>query len=253
MRKNNRWTRDQSIVVFNLYCKIPFNRASSNNPDIIRTAKLIGRSPNSVKMKIGNFGSFDPLLKEKGIVGLRNVSNLDKQIWEEFDNNWESLAFESEQIIADLKNIDIENCVDLDDIPAGADREGVIRIRINQRFFRNVVLSSYNHCCCVTGINNPELLVSSHIIPWAVSKLNRLNPRNGLCLNALHDKAFDRGLITITPNYKIKISNIVKAQSDNEIMKNYFVKYDNRGIRLPEKFLPKKDFLEYHNNVIFRK
>ena len=55
-----KWTREQTIVALNLYCKIPFNRVSSNHPDIIRIAKIIGRTPNSVKMKIGNFGSFDP-------------------------------------------------------------------------------------------------------------------------------------------------------------------------------------------------
>lgn len=61
----DKWTREQTIVAFNLYCKIPFNRVSSTHPDIVRIAKIIGRSVNSVKMKIGNFGSFDPELKKK--------------------------------------------------------------------------------------------------------------------------------------------------------------------------------------------
>ena len=87
-------------IAFNLYCKIPFNRVVSNHPEIIKIAKIIGRSVNSVKMKMGNFGSFDPELKKRGIVGLVNASKLDEIVWNEFNNNWDDLAFESEKIIA---------------------------------------------------------------------------------------------------------------------------------------------------------
>jgi putative restriction endonuclease len=98
MTRDN-WTREQTIVALNLYCKIPFNRVSSNHPDIIRIAKIIGRSPNSVKMKIGNFGSFDPELKMRGIVGLGNTSKLDDLVWNEFNNDWSNLAYESELLL----------------------------------------------------------------------------------------------------------------------------------------------------------
>ncbi len=87
-------------MALNLYCKIPFNKVSSNHPDIIRIAKIIDRSTNSVKMKIGNFGSFDLELKKRGIVGLANASKLDEIVWNEFNNNWENLAFESEVLIS---------------------------------------------------------------------------------------------------------------------------------------------------------
>ncbi len=73
----DNWTREQTIIALNFYCKIPFNRVSSTHPDILWIAKIIGRSANSVKMKIGNFGSFDPELKKRGIVGLANTSKLD--------------------------------------------------------------------------------------------------------------------------------------------------------------------------------
>src|SRR3989339_2285509 len=103
----DKWTREQTIVVFNLYCKIPFNRVSSAHPDIVRIAKIIGRSVNSVKMKIGNFGSFDPELKKRGIVGLVNASKLDEVVWNEFNNNWDDLAFESEKILTSFEGMDI--------------------------------------------------------------------------------------------------------------------------------------------------
>lgn len=87
-------------MALNLYCKIPFNKVSLNHSDIIRIAKIIDRSTNSVKMKIGNFGSFDLELKKRGIVGLANASKLDEIVWNEFNNNWENLAFESEVLIS---------------------------------------------------------------------------------------------------------------------------------------------------------
>ena len=57
--RGNLWTREEEIIVFNLYCKIPFQYSSKNHPDVIKVANLIGRTPSAVNMKIGNFGSFD--------------------------------------------------------------------------------------------------------------------------------------------------------------------------------------------------
>ena len=81
----DNWTREQTIVALSVYCKIPFNKATNNNPEIQKAAKIIGRSPVALKMKVGNFGSYDPELKAKGIVGLSNSSKLDKEIWDEYD------------------------------------------------------------------------------------------------------------------------------------------------------------------------
>ena len=82
MPKRRNWTRQELIVVFNLYCKIPFSKTVKTNPKVIATANLIGRSPSAVAFKLGNFGAFDPELKKRGISGLTNYSKLDKEIWE---------------------------------------------------------------------------------------------------------------------------------------------------------------------------
>lgn len=250
-----KWTKNQTIVAFNLYCKIPFNRVSSNHPEIIRIAKVIGRAPNSVKMKIGNFGSFDPELKKKGIVGLTNTSKIDKQVWDEFNNNWAELAFESEKLVAEFLNKTIEETADIEtfDLPIGKERESVVKTRVNQSFFRSSILSSYNQNCCITGLSVQDFLVASHIIPWAIDEKNRLNPRNGLCLSIIHDKAFDKGFITVTTDYKIKISSFLSEIKNDKAIDEYFKKYGNKKIILPDKFLPEKEFLEYHNTKIFKK
>lgn len=255
MAKQNLWTREQTIVALNLYCKIPFNRVSSSHPDIVRIAKIIGRSPNSVKMKIGNFGSFDPELKRRGIVGLGNTSKMDELVWEEFNSNWDNLAYESELLISKFTNQPIEAIseINLEDIPQGKEREAVIKQRVNQSFFRSTILSSYNMKCCITGLSVPDLLVASHIVPWAKDEKNRLNPHNGLCLNAIHDKAFDKGFITITTDYKIKVSQQLENLKKENAVYDLFLKYHNQAILLPDKFLPSKDFLDYHYQNIYKK
>ncbi len=129
------WTRNEEIIVFNLYCKIPFQKSSKNHPDVIRIAKLIGRTPSSVNMKIGNFGSFDETLKAQGIVGLTNASRLDKEIWDEFNGQWDKLAFESEKLIAQLQSKTLDSIIDEGQLPLGAERTATVKQRVNQSFF----------------------------------------------------------------------------------------------------------------------
>lgn len=255
MAKSNNWTREETIVAFNVYCKIPFKSSSKTNPTIIKYANIIGRSPSALNMKVGNFGRLDPELRRRGIVGLGNGSKLDEIIWNEFNGNWERLAFESELLIAQFQNKTIEETIEFEfeNLPQGKERETLIKVRVNQSFFRSTILSSYNQKCCITGLSIPDFLVSSHIIPWKKDEVNRLNPHNGLCLNSIHDKAFDRGFITITPDFKIKISEYFKDYSTEDAVLDFFVKYENQPINLPDRFLPSKDFLDYHFNNIFRK
>jgi putative restriction endonuclease len=243
MLKNN-WSREETIVAFNVYCKIPFKKSSKTNPTVIKYANIIGRSPSALNMKIGNLGRLDPELKKKGISGLINGSKLEEIIWDEFHGNWDDLAFESEKIILEFQGKDIENEVEIENFPEGKDKERLVKTRINQSFFRSSVLSAYNITCCITGMKIPELLIASHIIPWKENK-ERTNPQNGLCLNNLHDKAFDKGLITIDTDYNILIS---KYLLDYEKQKPdlYFSTFNNKKIILPDKFFPKKEFLEQH-------
>lgn len=245
------WTREEEIIVFNLYCKIPFKKSSKNHPDVIKIANLIGRSPSAVNMKIGNFGSFDENLKKHGIVGLTNASRLDKDIFDEFSGDWDRLAYESEMLIAKLSNEAPE--LHMDSIPEGGECAVATKARINQSFFRSAVLSSYSSTCCITGICTPQLLIASHIKPWKESNANeKTDPRNGVCLNALHDMAFDKGYITISADYIIVVSKQLKDIYDGKTIEKYFGTYKGKQIILPDKFVPNKAYLEYHNDVIFK-
>jgi predicted restriction endonuclease len=57
----------------------------------------------------------------------------------------------------------------------------------------------------LTGIDEPELLRASHIIPWnrCESDTERVNPENGLLLSALWDAAFDRGLVSFADDGRV--------------------------------------------------
>ena len=247
------WTREQTIVAFNVYCKIPFKSSNSRHPEIIKYAKIIGRSPSALNMKIGNFGRLDPQLKQRGISGLSHGSKLEQEVWDEFHGNWGKLIYQSELLIAQFENKNIEDSLDfdLDDLPQGGEREAVVKTRVNQNFFRKTVLSSYGKKCCITSLAVPELLIASHIVPWSKNKKERLNPCNGLCLNALHDKAFDKGLITVSTDYKVIVSGCIMDSDITDTVKNYFVKFHNKKIATPDKFHPEKEFLKHHNNNIF--
>ena len=112
-----------------------------------------------------------------------------------------------------------------------------------------MILATYNSTCCITKINIPDLLVASHITPWSKDEKNRLNPTNGLCLNALHDKAFDKGLISISSDdYTIMVSSRLKGKELPESIHLNFLHLEHKSIQLPDKFLPSKEQLKIHND-----
>jgi putative restriction endonuclease len=253
MAKNN-WSRNEHIVAFNLYCKIPFPKINANNKEVIALSAIIGRSAASVAMKLANFARLDPALKARNISGLSQGAKGEEEVWKEFSENWDNLSLESEQILARYLAKPIESSVGIstaDLLTEGLDRETIVKIRVNQAFFRKSVLASYNFRCCVTGMNTSDLLVAGHIIPWSQSIEHRTNPGNGLCMNALFDKAFDKGLMTITPEYEIKFSDGLLDKKKTFNSESFFYPYHKKRIALPQKFLPIKECLEYHNQKIF--
>jgi putative restriction endonuclease len=255
MKQGQRlWTREELILAINLYCKLPFGRLHNLNPEVINLATLINRTASSVAYKLVNFASLDPSLKARGIKGASNASKLDAEIWNEFFTAWDILPYESEKLLAHFKQTTIEelNQIPEEELPKeGKVREQVIKVRVNQSFFRRSILAAYNNKCCITGISQPELLIAGHIRPWGIDEKNRLNPRNGIAINALHDKAFEAGLITITPEYTIKISSQILQQKNQHTI-DFFTKFENQQIILPSRFLPDIEFLRYHNSERFK-
>ncbi|MDL2257199.1 HNH endonuclease [Bacteroidales bacterium OttesenSCG-928-I14] len=249
---SKNWTKEEHILAFNLYCKIPFSKINANYPPVKELAEILGRSHGSVAMKLANFARLDSALKARNISGLTQGAKGEEIIWNEFHNNWDKFAYESEQVLAKYKNISVESGI-LDIPPSieGKERVSFVKQRVNQNFFRKMILASYNNTCCITGSNTIEFLMACHIKPWNIDELNRMNPQNGLCMNILYHNAFDQGLFTITTDYKILISQGLHKKKDL-LVEKMFLEYNGKEILYPQKFIPDEKFLEYHNNHIFK-
>jgi putative restriction endonuclease len=253
----NLWTKEELILAFNLYLKIPFGKMHRSNKDIINLANLIGRTPSSIALRLVNFASVDPALQARGIKGMIGGSKIVQPIWDEYFNNQEKLVFLSEQILAKKENTSIENkyqklLFDIKNLK-GETITREIKARVNQSVFRQMVLANYKTECAISRIDIPELLVASHIIPWSKNEKERLNPENGICLSPLYDKSFDKGLIGINQNYQVILSNGLKKKKDTSFYRKYFLNIEKIKISEPLKYLPRKDFLEYHLDTIFNK
>jgi len=256
MAKRNLWSKDELILALNLYLKLPFGKLHSRTPEIIHLAKIIGRTPNSVSMRLNNYASVDPYHQQRGVVGLIGGRKQVEPIWNEFINNKEELIFKSEMILAEKENQTIEIkyseiLIDTENLK-GETKIREVKTRINQNVFRQIVIANYTGKCAITGINIPNLLVASHIIPWAQNERERLNPENGICLAALYDRAFDKGYIGINDKYKILLSSALKKKAKENFYPIYFSHLQEKSINLPHKYLPNKEFLQFHHDTIFK-
>jgi len=202
MAAGKKWTRDELLVALNLYHKLRFGQFDQRQPVIIDLAQRLRRTPSSVAMKLSNLASLDPALKLRGIEGLKGASNLDRETWDEYHSNpaelvplgqerFDALFVEAEGEVTEvLPGIGIRH---IRREPIGETE--ILRItkqRRGQDYFRDVVLNNYDNRCAITGLPFRELLIASHILPWRDHESERLNVRNGIALNRLHDAAFDQ-------------------------------------------------------------
>ena len=262
-----KWTREHFLIALNLYGKLPFGQLHKRNPVIMAVAEKLGRTANSLAMKLSNFASLDPVQKARGIAGLPGATPQDKRMWNEFYGNLPELAPESEQMLHDLFTNDNASEVDvlapnkppvilpITKLPPTGPTESfsTVKVRRGQQFFRQTILNAYGVSCCITGITVPRFLVASHIKPWSDFPEDRLNLRNGLCLSSLHDDAFDSGLITLDENLKVVLSKKLKNHFPQPALEQNFATYEGRSIRLPDKLAePDGEFLRFHREVIFK-
>lgn len=245
----NNWTREELILTFNLYLKIPFGKFHHGNKEVIELASLIHRTPSAVAMRLSNFASVDPYHQKRGISGLRGGIAQVQPIWDEFNENKEDMIFESEKILAQIQKTTIENKYSgiLNDVEklVGESKIREVKTRINQNVFRQIVLANYTGKCAITGFSNTSFLIASHIIPWSVDKNNRLNPQNGILLNSLHDRAFENGFMAINNEFQILICTDF-LKSKDIFVQSYFSAFHKRKIEMPIRFLPDTELLEKH-------
>lgn len=236
------WTEDELIKSLKLYCELPFGRLHSKNPEIISLAQMMGRTPSSVALKMVNFASLDPTIKQKG---MKKYSKLDKEIWEIFFSNID-LFLSEEDVFLKGKN-DTERVSEKHQeifmeksLGEGKDYSSLGTTRSGQQKFRNAVMASYDGRCAVSGISDSRLLVASHIAPWATHPKRRLDPRNGICLNALLDKAFDTGTISLSDDFELLVQDSI---SSTDVSKLFAA---GRRFRIPQKFAPDLVLIQEH-------
>ena len=206
-------------------------------------------------MKLTNIASLDPAVRSSGRKGLANVSQRDRVMWAEMEQDWERFAELSEDaLVAAGLNAAGSTWSPLEHIGrrAGEDRVTLATRRVGQDFFRRAVLAAYGGSCCITGLSVADLLVASHIVPWSADSTNRCNPRNGLALSALHDKAFDRGLISIREDFTVLVSPMHTGIADR-YFRTEIQSLEGKPIRLPRRFTPEPQFLEHHRRHVFRR
>jgi len=254
--KGDRWSREEMILVLNLYFKIPFMKFRTSTPEVKELAKIMGRTDNTVAIRLSNFASCDPNLTSRGIKGMNDHVKQCQPYWDEFAANREELIFESEKILAEYQDTTIEKKFEkeLRDIPKelkGETRIVEVKARVNQHFFRDMVLTNYDGRCALTGIDLKELLVASHIIPWADNEQERLNPANGICLSSLYDKAFDCGLISFHDNGQVIFSDRLESNVGKEYFVKHFQIIKDSKLAIPQKYALNPAFLEWHRDVIF--
>lgn len=248
------WRREELVAAFRLYCLLPFGRLHHRSPEIVALARVLDRTPSSVAMKLVNLASLDPAITATGRKGLGNASASDRKIWQEFHDDWAALEDESGEVLGRLGFPETEIASGPgQNPPTGATSvEALVRIRRGQDFFRRAVLASYGGRCCMSGLAEPGLLLASHIVPWASDAENRLNPSNGLCLSALHDRAFDQGLIAVDTEYHVRVSPLLRDQGENALVRTWLLDLEGAKIRLPERFLPDREFLAWHLGTLFQ-
>jgi hypothetical protein len=252
------WTIEQTKLAFHFYCQTPFGKLHGRNPDVIALASLLNRTPDALAMKCCNIASIDPAMKARGVAGLGNASALDRNVWNDFHANWDALALECEDLIGTLRVQQLQPSTDPELTDAEADvaqdfsgetRNALVKLRVKQAFFRRAVLSGYRYRCCITGISDLRLLVASHIVPWRDDAAIRLHPGNGLCLSALHDKAFDHHLFSLTDDHRIVLSRGLENTND-EFLREVFHPISDRKIELPERFVPDVSFVQRHRECM---
>lgn len=244
------WTRQESILAFELYCRIPFQQTKTSNPQVQALARFLDRSPASVARKLGNFGAFDPELRRQKISGLTHTSKLDREVWDEFHSDWPGLVVLAGQMGGSVSYPEAEALIPVKSPDGESERLVTAKRRLHQAFFRDAVLSAHEGICCVTGISIRQCLIASHIVPWSVNEKLRADPTNGLCLTATFDRLFDSGLITVEQNLTLRFSQQI-LRADCKPVRELIAVFQGQPIRRPQKFLPKEQCLKWHRENVF--
>lgn len=234
------WTLMEDLACLYLYLKNGRKQVDDNSQEAMELASAIGRTPGAVAYKSANFRYID-----SGKDGFSNGSKVDFIAWKAYSEDieyCEKAYYElvnSSDTFTDV--ITAETHISKGDyyVP---DTFGRAAMRASQATIKGNALSIYENRCAMCDIDHPALLIARHIIPWSKDQNVRADPRNVLLLCALHDKLFDKGLISISKEFTIIASaDVSKYSETHKIVKEV----ENKKLRLPKegKYWPKWSML----------
>ena len=121
--------------------------------------------------------------------------------------------------------------------------------RLGQGAFRVIVTDVYHRQCALTNSHVLHVLDAAHIRPYAEGGSH--NPNNGLLLRQDVHTLFDRGYLTVSPDYHVEVSRRLKDEFDNG--KEYYSLH-GKSILLPKNplFRPSAEQLTWHNDHVYR-
>ncbi|HNH47167.1 MAG TPA: HNH endonuclease [Myxococcota bacterium] len=253
------WTDEERLAALYLYFQTPFGKLHKGNREIIELAERMGRTPSSVAMKLTNFASLDPELQSRGTRGLPGASAGDRAIWTAFSSDWNRMVEQStvayDALILPGRAVEPEGRTTPTSDPTAPDGPTTVRrsvaVRRGQDWFRATLKAGFEGRCCVSGCDIDSMLVASHIVPWSEEESLRLNPRNGLLLSAIHDRAFEHGYLAISDENRVMVATSVRT-SANAFLRQAVGSFHEAPLRMPERFPPDPVLLRRHRESRFR-
>jgi putative restriction endonuclease len=119
-----------------------------------------------------------------------------------------------------------------------------VRPRLGQSSFRVLVTDAYQRRCAITGESTLMALEAAHIVPY--SGEGGHDVRNGLLLRADFHRLFDAGLVSVTPDLRVKVSQRIREEWFNG---KVYYRLDNSPLSvvpIHPSLRPDPDRLDWH-------
>ena len=248
---NRLWTKEEFILTLDLYFRMPFGQIDKRNPDIIKMAELINRTPSSVAMRLCNYANCDPELKARGVKGLAGGYSQCIPYWNQYANKRGDLATAAMKCRKRL----IESAFPENDEAYNhmSEWDSLVNELYDYKF-QSVVKKNYHDRCAVSGLMASQFLVACHIVPSMDTEESTIDASNGILMTLIYARAFTEGLIGFDANYKIHLSSELKSHQFDKGYYSLFKKYDGAELGIKDVIIkPNPEYLEWHMDTIFEK
>lgn len=226
---NNKWTDEEMILTLYIYLTHNHNELYKSSKFLTDFCERLNRytgnirTTSSIEMRISNYKAVDANYLKNG---LDNVGKKVKQIWDNYHDKINYLksrydlfvnktmleiTSEAQKELEEIDNTIINSYSNINLSEKDAYIELLINVRNNsiQKVFKNNLIMEFNQKCALCNINNKDLLIASHILPYSKcrNKKNMINHNNGLLLCPMHDALFDKKYISFNVNGNIVINS----------------------------------------------